>query len=78
MIKPKVGIKLLHARIFSVLLCQNLFLVSLLFVAVKGRSLLTFKFAFQVPKNVTGAYLIMFLQALDNKSVNMVKQLRIL
>ena len=31
-----------HARVFSVLLCQNIFLVSLLFVAVKDRSLLTF------------------------------------
>ena len=30
---------------------------------------------FQVPKNLTGAYLIMFLQALVNKSANMAKQL---
>ena len=29
----------------------------------------------QVPKSVTGAYLVMFLQVLVNKSVNMAKQL---
>ena len=45
MIKPKVGVKLNYLMTESLVFscAKILYLVSLLFVAVKGRSLLTFK-----------------------------------